>query len=153
MALDATFGGSTANSYITIEEADAYFEDRLHSENWTDYTDKGQALVTATKMLERYVSWNAQPQTSIQALMWPDLFSNSIPVPVKEAVCELAFSLMSEDRFLESDLIGISSFTVGPISIEADKNDPKNPIPERIWAILGPLANRPNSACFERMRG
>jgi hypothetical protein len=153
MGLDATFGGESANSYVTVLEADNYFSDRLHSENWTDYPNKEQALITATNMLERYANWNYSSKTSIQALTWPDALTDSIPKQEKEATCELAYSILSEDRTLEGDLIGYSSLKIGSLSVVADKNSVKSPIPDHVWVILGFLANSPKSVFFERLRG
>jgi hypothetical protein len=60
------------NAYATVEEADAYFADRLDSENWTQATPlrRAQALVTATLILEAF-SWLGVVRNSGQALAHP----------------------------------------------------------------------------------
>ena len=48
--INATLKSATANSYVTLAEADAYFETVPSSTNWDDKTDdqKNRALISAT---------------------------------------------------------------------------------------------------------
>ena len=154
MAFDSTAGGTAANSYVSLQEADDYFEFRLHSDSWEDYANQEQALVTATKMLEWYVVWATFSKTITQALTYPDYASADIPIEVKNATCEMAYFILNEDRSMESDLIGLSSLKVGPLSITTDKADRKNPIPDVVWMILKPLGVYANTyAGVELNRG
>jgi hypothetical protein len=54
IVIDATKGGAAANSYATIEEADAYLEAQYGAEEWADLTpdNKAKLLVTATRMID-----------------------------------------------------------------------------------------------------
>lgn len=89
----ATPADPLANSYCTVEEADAYHDARLHATDWLVSGDvKAAAVVMATRLLDAYYSWTGSvltapptpglPQgayrawtgaasTETQALCWP----------------------------------------------------------------------------------
>jgi hypothetical protein len=77
LVLDATAGGASSNSYVSLADAETYFEGRPFASAWTgaDQADKEQALVYATTILERE-RWagceggNVQAALT-QALAWP----------------------------------------------------------------------------------
>jgi hypothetical protein len=106
--IDATVGGASSNSYATLVEADAYFEDRIGYEDWPSYSDGRQesALILATQILEeeRYIGQKLNLDT--QALLWPRYNvvdsqgrwypTDAIPQKVKDAECELAFSILDK---------------------------------------------------------
>ena len=50
MAFDATLKGTTSNSYVTVEEADAYFHMSMDYAKWEQLSvkDKQRFLVSAT---------------------------------------------------------------------------------------------------------
>jgi hypothetical protein len=54
MAIDATPGGESSNSYVTLQEAEAYFADRLRVDAWSGASsaDKEKALLTACRHVE-----------------------------------------------------------------------------------------------------
>ena len=60
------------NSYVTLNEADSYFETRLDVSAWNDADDdlKEQALVTATSILDD-MSWAGQVTSLDQSLAFP----------------------------------------------------------------------------------
>jgi hypothetical protein len=67
IVLVTTPGLSTANSYVTVAEADAYHETRLHSNDWLVSGEvKAAALVMATRLLDAYYSWTGDPLTQPQ---------------------------------------------------------------------------------------
>lgn len=120
MALNATVGGATANSYLSQSAASAYFADRLDAAVWTGATGQymDAALIRATQRLEqeRYSGCKA---SSTQKLAWPRtgtydreghcLSSVTIPVCVQEAACELALALLREPGMLDDS--GLSQFS------------------------------------------
>ena len=57
IVLDATVGGSSANSYCTRAEGDTYHEAHLYATAWTGATsgNKDAALVWATRMLDEQI--------------------------------------------------------------------------------------------------
>ena len=98
--IDATLQGASANSYVTLAEADAYFETVPDSSTWTDKTDdqKNRALISATRWIDA-LSFYGDRCTETQALKWPredykvdgiKLVCTLIPKQVKVATYELA---------------------------------------------------------------
>jgi hypothetical protein len=134
VVLNATPGASNANSYLTLNEAQAYFDTRLFSDAWDNSDDQTKALIMATRtidmlfqpytylittkdgtqLLRTRPSWTGAASTTTQALSWPrtgmfDRNGNPIPVDVipqqlKDAVAELAGQLSKGDRTLDSDV-------------------------------------------------
>jgi DnaT-like ssDNA binding protein len=134
VTLEATPGAADANSFEEVEEADEYFETRLHAEVWVDAdpADKTIALIMATRVISAslspyryYVSdgnfyrtrstWTGVPSTSTQALPWPrigmqnrngvDIPDDEIPVELKQATSELALVLLSTDVTADNPVI------------------------------------------------
>lgn len=98
--IDATLQGASANSYVTLAEADTYFETVPDSSTWTDKTDdqKTRALISATRWIDA-LSFYGDRCTETQALKWPredykvdgiKLVCTLIPQQVKVATYELA---------------------------------------------------------------
>lgn len=124
MAIDATVGSASANSYVTLAEAEAYFADRLRVDAWTGASsaDKEKALLTACRHIEacrirvhrRPYGYPGEPPDMMgrpydplapsnpdQALSFPrkkdkDNDGNfAIPRRVKDAQCEEALALLA----------------------------------------------------------
>ena len=109
IAIDATAGGASANSFATLAEADTYMTARLNASTWeTDASDdtKNRALVEAARELDP-MAWDGIRTASTQALSWPrswaydpdspvqDYFTTTVvPQRVKDAQCELAFQFV-----------------------------------------------------------
>lgn len=104
--IDATLSGASANSYVTLAEANTYFETVPDSSTWTSKTDdqKNRALISATRWLDG-LSYYGDRCTTTQALKWPrdtytvdgvDLACSLIPSPIKSATFELARSLAND---------------------------------------------------------
>ena len=120
MALDATVGGASANSYLSIADATARADMLVHSENWdaADMTTRGTALQLATKLLDLLIVWSGIPTTEEQALAWPrmdvkdplrpsmDIPANAIPGPVLDATLAYARELLAMDVIGSSDVKG-----------------------------------------------
>ena len=107
--IDATLKGTAANSYVTLAEADAYFETVPHDEHWTGSNDaKNRVLITATRYLDNFEYYGTRCSTT-QALKWPrkdykvdgvKIDETYIPQPVKNATFELAHSLLHKGEAL-----------------------------------------------------
>ena len=89
--ITATLSSASANSYVTLAEADAYFETVPSSTQWDNKSDdnKNRALISATR----------------QALSWPrnnyhvdrvELTCSAIPPDIKYAAFELARALAND---------------------------------------------------------
>lgn len=132
MALDPTVGGTSANSYLSRDEANTYFADRLHADKWNDASDatKDAALVTATLMIDRRVCFTGTSVSETQARRWPieghvtrngySIPSDEIPLDLKHATAELALYLLNAEdedasqpsEVAEEGLIGIKVASV-----------------------------------------
>lgn len=158
VTFDATAGGSSANSYVSVAMADDWMTKRLHAADWTAATnaEKESALMWATRLLERY-SWKGEPTTSgvspAQALRWPrsyvldldgnELDGTTIPDFLQEATTELAFSLIQDDRTEDPDGIGFKRLKVGPIELEPDTVRSANTLPKTVMDLISPYLLRP----------
>ncbi len=102
LTIDTTVGGAAANSYVSVAQADTYFEARLNTSAWTGDEDKKKALRMAAKRLQDE-NWRGCRVDDTQALAWPryevenpdspsgDYFADDeIPQRVIDAQCELA---------------------------------------------------------------
>ena len=122
MALTYTPGGEEDNSYAELADAEAYFEDRLGSNdngNWNKTsagvdrsdTDKERALITATRRLDEE-TFRGTKTSSDQALKWPragvldedgnEFDNNTIPERVKQATFIVALELLRADFLAEN---------------------------------------------------
>lgn len=124
MAIDATVSGENSNSYLTLEEAEAYFAGRLNADAWESASDadKEKALLMACRHIESLrlrvrrrpygypdepvdylgATWDVvAPASATQALSFPrrkdkDHDGNfAIPERVKQAQCEEALALLA----------------------------------------------------------
>ena len=141
-----------ANSYVNSDDADIYFEKRLHASVWTDADpdDKEIALMWATRLLEENVNWYGYITYADQPLRFPrtglydvdgrDVSYTTIPQFLKDAVSEMAFHLLSEDRTLETnrDLVGLKRVKIDTLDITTDGNplSTKPVIPLSVWSII-----------------
>jgi hypothetical protein len=115
--IDATLGGTTANSYVTLAESNAYFETSPDSSTWTNKSDdqKNRALISSTRWIDALTFYGARC-TETQALSWPRenymvdgvaLACTLIPARIKAATFELARALANDT----SALTGTSGLT------------------------------------------
>lgn len=106
----ATLKGASSNSYVTLAEADAYFETVPDSSTWTNKSDdqKNRALISSCNLIDQLV-FEGDRCDNDQALKWPrnnyhvddvELVCTSIPVNVKRAQYELARKLANDSGLL-----------------------------------------------------
>ena len=159
MALIATLGAVDANSYVTSAEADAYFEDRMHSSAWDAVSDSDPLLISASRMLDWYVKWKGSKSTTTQSMQYPrtgvirpdgtEIDDDVLPPEIKIAVFELAFSNIGADRTAEDPLAGIGKLSAGSLMIQAGSEKPNQtnskPVPDHVFAIVSDLYNRGGS--------
>jgi len=82
-------------SYVTLAEAQTYFNNILNTDNWDDATegDKIKALVMATKAIDR-LNFLGKKTVSTQSFQFPRYNDTSVPQDIKDAVCEEALVLV-----------------------------------------------------------
>lgn len=135
------------NSFVSIQESDEYFENRLNSETW--FANDGaveQALVTATGILDDMDWGGTATPTASYPLSWPrdityydnksGYFVNveddrsttsegTIPGDIKKATFELALHLLNNMKTQESNASGenkVKDLTVGAVRLIFDLN-------------------------------
>ena len=105
-AINATLSSATANSYVTLADANTYFETVPNSSTWTDKTDdqKNRALISATRWIDS-LNFLGDRCDNGQALKWPrnnyeidrvELTCSVIPADIKYATYELARALAND---------------------------------------------------------
>lgn len=152
-ALDATVGGTSANSYISLANAELYFEERLNVTNWSSATDdnKGKALVMATRRIDQE-RFEGEKVASAQALKWPrywalddngdEFASNEIPTIVEHATCELALRILNDgttDFYADDGLERFNRAKIGPIDVEIRHGHSAAELPEVVLNLLRPV--------------
>ena len=121
------------NSYVSLNEADSYFETRITSQDWfdTDCEEKEIALVTATSIIDDS-RWAGAAVTETQALAWPRIGSifdprlgrlvsfsgteTEAPLDVRKATYELAIYLIQNPTVFGNE-IGLTTTTSTPDNI------------------------------------
>ena len=112
--INATIKSETANSYVTLTEANSYFETVPDSSTWTDKTDdqKNRALISATRWIDTFV-YQGDRCDENQALKFPrtnyqvdrvELSCSTIPLNIKYAQYELARALANDTDAMTGNL-------------------------------------------------
>lgn len=139
------------NSYVTVADADLFFGNRLDVAAWqgADSTTKGQALMTATQMLDDML-WAGTVVNSDQPLAFPRvceyfdpklgtlvyLDGASVPERIIRATLELAYHLLNNDGLLDSSDT-VKSIAIGPIKL--DGMQPVSVVPIAVKNVIKPL--------------
>lgn len=168
VTIDASVGGASSNSYVTLAEAATYMTARLNASAWeTDATtdNKNRALVEATRELNVLV-YEGFRAASTQALAWPrfgavnpDQFgaghlylSTEIPQRIKDAQCELALEFIkagTTDLAALPATDGVISKTVDVLSTTyADPTKRKQGLARfpRVMKLIAPLLDGAGSS-------
>ena len=104
--INATLSSASANSYVTLAEANTYFETVPDSATWDDKTEdqKNRSLISATRWIDS-LNFYGDRCDNDQALKWPrnnyhvdrvELVCNVIPADIKYATYELARALAND---------------------------------------------------------
>jgi len=130
---------TTANSYVTLAEANDYFDTRIDNNSWTTAADtlKEDALVTATQLIDNH-SWIGSAVSSSQALAWPrkntdhynprlnlniKFTDTEIPKEIKVAVYEQALHLLNNEDLLAQTVQTFESISIGSIKLSDTNGD------------------------------
>ena len=104
--ITATLKGETSNSYVTLAEANTYFETAPEESTWDDKSDdqKNRALISACRWIDT-LNFLGDRCDNDQALKWPrnnyhvdnvELVCTAIPNNIKNAQYELARALAND---------------------------------------------------------
>lgn len=151
MALDATVGGTSSNSYVTLAAAESYFLGRLSVDDWdaADEHEREAALIMATARLdvEPYVG---APVSYLQRLAWPRygaytrngaaLSTTAIPQQVQDATCELALAILTDPEIVSgaSGLAEFQNLRLGSLDV-TPRAASSSALPANIIRLLMPL--------------
>lgn len=162
---DSTVGGGSANSYISVAEADDYFTGHLDSSVWSIPTAKKQAaLVQATNRIDRERFGGQLTHRNTQRLQFPrsylitrdsqfvnpefsDAYNSFyfhsptiIPKEVKQATCEMALYLLKraagEFSVDDNDLETLSNYKVGPLDLAIKDGVKADRLPTAVQQLL-----------------
>lgn len=163
-------GKADANSYASVEEADAYYEHHLYSSVWeADPSKQEAALVTATRLIDAATQWRGARLTPTQSLDWPrvgcvlddtwEVPADEVPQKVKWATCEFCRFLLVKDRETLTEEPALKRVKVDVLEKEyQDGADSLSILPFTVRQILGPYAisvsssEGSTSGSFERTR-
>jgi len=149
--LDSTPGSASANSYVTVAEADTYHDSRLSATTWTGAAtdDKTIALIMATRTLDAMLNWTGVSSDTIQALNWPRqgmwdkneveaIDETVIPPELKDATAEFARLLIGTDLTVDSDIenLKIRSLMAGSVALTFDGGVTAKVVPDSVYYLL-----------------
>lgn len=150
---DYTISGLSANSYISVEDADAFFTTHLDGAEWwtpLPVATKQAALVQATTRIDNE-NFSGVKTEELQSLMFPRKWvvnrdrvnyidSTSIPKQLIEAACEVALNYLKikagENTVDENDLETLSSYKIGPIDVTIKGNIKADRLPTKVKGLL-----------------
>lgn len=132
MSIDSTVKGASANSYVSVADADTYFNLSIFKSLWTQLStdEKEQFLVFSTSRLDTELFSGSKTNVD-QALQMPRkgiidrtqvwwVDEESIPYEFTKAVLELVTEYIKEYKdesptFSKSDMERMSDVTIGPL--------------------------------------
>lgn len=117
------------DSYVTVEEANAFFAATLNSDAWdeADDTKKEKALKMATRQIDR-LPFAGRKLDINQSLEFPRTttnlpFTDGIPDAITYATCEQAlFLLQGGNKRQELQAQGVKSYSLGDLSETFSEN-------------------------------
>lgn len=144
----ATAKSTTANSYVTLAEAEAYILGRTGNTTWDAASNdtKNRALVESTNRLETE-EYRGSQTTTTQRLQWPrmglvdkagnGLDDDTIPRLMKEATYELALALVNGDiEMKDSGLEAFNNVKIGPMDVTPNHARRAGTIPQAVRRLL-----------------
>lgn len=174
---------ANANSYVTLAEAELYFETHPQATAWAaSSTDsKNRLLITAARVLDNCIKFNGYKVSASQAMQWPralardtdqfggvlgrvsgttinfgDFPSDAIPKGIKDAQCEMARFLLASNRMDDAPGTGIREFELtGSIRVAFDSGNLQSIVPEFVMNMLSAFGSPlgGKSACVSLTRG
>lgn len=162
LVLDATLGGANSNTYVTLAEAETYFEARVHTSTWDalEIDSKNRQLKSATDFINQEEFLGKLVGTT-QALEFPRLelplvrgreVNSIIPKQIKTATFEMAFAMIAEDKTQDGTEGAVEEFQAGSFKLKfkLDENDNASfsttKLPDYVESLLAPFSSSVSSA-------
>lgn len=154
---------STANSYVSVSEADDIITANIHADpSWTALTQdqRERLLVFATKYLDDRTNWQGYKTvtgavgsdgvtTGASPLRWPRtgvcnrdgvlIGSKEIPIQLKAATAEVARYMVAQDRTVERDQDGLVRVKADVVEIEFLEGYRLPEVPNNVQYLLAGL--------------
>lgn len=163
-------GKADANSYVTLAEANAFFDTVPNTNTWGAQTDdqKTRLCLAGTRMIDSCFQFNGFKINATQALQWPRNLAKDpnqyagvfyrnpntflgqyydpakVPAQIKNAVCQLIISMLDplDDRTGDREGIGIDSFEVFEgVKVKFDAKYSRPTIPDFVSTMLLDFGN------------
>lgn len=153
---DATVGGNTANSFVSVSYADDYFTAHLENSFWNiPSAQKQAALVMATHRLTNE-TFGGERSTKTQALCFPRNYIAAIDVPstayisnttipeqLNQATCEMALHYLKqvngEFSVDDRDLETLTSYKLGPMDFGIRNGFKADSLPQKVKNLLSAI--------------
>jgi hypothetical protein len=157
-------GKSNANSYISVADADTYFEKHLYASDWSGASAANQAIAVmmATRLLDDYFKFEGQKVDDSQALEFPRfnitdrsgflVDAATLPAELPEATAELAKWMIASDRTADASGKGFKRLKAGSLTMEPDTGDKAPVIPDVVSKMLVAIATPIGGAIAEVVR-
>jgi hypothetical protein len=131
-----------SNSYVTVAEATAYFDDRFGFDKWNDVTDKEKVLISATQLLDSLCKWEGLLVDPAQLLAFPRLpVGNPTPKAIKDAQCEIAYKIIDTGSTSTDGGDGLKSLKAGSVQLDFKASTPDNPlINDLVRSLIAPYS-------------
>ena len=154
ITIDATVGGASTNSYLSLADAEILIHQRPFHTAWdkiNDDDEKKAALIWATMILS-HRTWlgsivsdaqkQAHPRSGLYDFDGRLYADDEYPEWLTLACSELAYYLATEDRLNDSGTEGYSEIKVASIMVKIDKADRSQVIPDFILTAIRPWLER-----------
>jgi hypothetical protein len=121
--LNTSLTDTGADSYITLEEAEAYFAGGLMAEDWAEVANQEAALREAARWLNT-LPWVGECCVAGRHLSWPrqgatccceDAACDMVPAQVRQAQAELALQLGANPALLTGGVGVVQTADRGPV--------------------------------------
>lgn len=144
-------------SYMTVEEADTYFGNRLNIRAWecASYDEKRRGLYMATEIIDR-LNFNGCKADSAQENQFPRDTDTTIPEDVQRASAEIALALLDGvDPDMEYENLRLKSQGYGGVRSTYDEEFHQPHLIAGIpsvtaWRYLRPYLRDPNELTLFR---
>lgn len=155
-----------ANSYADVADGAAYHDGHLYPAAWTaaDAATQAAALVMATRLIDALFRFNGFRRLSTQALQWPRRWvsdpdndagavfaglpggpyfdETKVPRIIIDATCELARTLIEDDRTSDPDDEGLKAIAVtGAVSVDFNAKTRRPVASEIVQAMLAKVGD------------
>lgn len=144
-----------ANSYISLADADIYFETHpFYADAWNELDDakKQNLLIAGSQQLDTLFNWYGFRTYNEQQLSWPRqrvwfhshrtyIASNIIPKQVKQATCEMAYFMSKGDVFAPSSSAGLDSLKIDVIELNFSNSTHRAPVAPAALTLLNGLGD------------